>query len=210
MNATSWCILGLSILGQVSMMVFVLRYLLHNKSMIQARLNQQQKWTTEKFAISMILPFIFPIHFVCLSTTVAKQIYCKAQNKLEDHLKHYDLTTKPQEFQRTFVQLCQSLNQSKSAYVNVTKLKEGSTRCETILETLPSSIVVISLGLLSNSYPSLRHFVNTNDWLKGLGLSFKDLLVIMSLNIALSCINAALKIRYVCLHKKYFDLCITI
>ena len=177
------------------MMVYVLINLLLNKTMIQTRLNQHQKWAKAKYNLSMTLAFLFPAHFVSISAIITKIKYVEQQEAIEDHLKNGDLTD-PEEFQRTFTELSHSLKEAKSEYVKVTKFKQANSRVETILEVLPSSILLISIGVMSNVYPTLKYFVNTNKWLEFFGLSFEGLLVIMSLKIALSLGTAALKIRY--------------
>ena len=176
-------------------MVYVLITLLLNKTMIQNRLNQHQKWAKAKYKLSMTLAFLFPAHFVSISAIFTKIKYAEQQKAIEDHLRNGDLTD-PEEFQRTFTELSHSLKEARSEYVNMTKFKQANSRCETILEVLPSAVLLISFGVMSNAYPTLQYFVNTNKWLEFFGMSFQGLLVIMSLKIALSCGTAALKIRY--------------
>ena len=139
------------------MMVFVLINLLLSKTRILDRLNQDQKWAQAKYIISLMLAFLFPSHYVCISAFITKRNYAESQDAIEKHLKEGDLTN-PEEFQRTFVALCHSLKESEREYVQVTKLKQANSRCETILEVVPSAVLLISIAIMSNTFDTLKYW----------------------------------------------------
>ena len=54
------------------------------------------------------------------------------------------------------------MEETKKEYVNLEKLKQANARCETILETLPTTVFLISLGLMSYLYKPLRLFTEND------------------------------------------------
>ena len=96
---------------------------------------------------------------------------------------------------RNYSKLCQSMEETKKEYVNLEKLKQANARCETILETLPTTVFLISLGLMSYVYKPLRLFTENDILLSQFPIPYIWFITILCSKVAYSCIFAVIKIR---------------
>ena len=201
LNIISWYIIGMATLSQVTMSTYAVGFMIHNKERFQAEKNIGPiKWT-----IMTILAFFFPTHFSCLLTLVQKISYARQQNNLKGFLQSFeeDKTEQAQrplsDFEALDIQryskLCHSMEETKEEYVRLEKLKQANARCETILETLPTTVFLISLGLMSYVYKPLRLFMENDILLDQFPIPYVWFIIIVCCKVASSCIFAVVKIR---------------
>ena len=177
------------------MIINVLVFMIRNKARYQKKNINCCKWW-----ILTILAMIFPTHFVCLATLVLKISYAKHQTSLSTYLQDVDNMPEFEETQRVYSKLCESLDDTENEYVILEQLKQSNSRCETVLETLPSTILLISLGVMSVVYERLKLFM-TNDVLDvviellKVPISYKAIVTVVCIKAAFSCIFAVIKIR---------------
>ena len=142
------------------------------------------------------LAFLLPTHFCHLTALVFKLKSLKLEDESEKVFKDHDPNTNDTlELCDKYVELTHSIEANRKEHVKAIHLKNTNGRIETICETLPQAVMMISLSLLSYSYPTLRNFVE-NDFVKTyIPIDYSLFIGLLSLKTAFACISSVLKIR---------------
>ena len=100
----------------------------------------------------------------------------------------------PDEAKRIYTTLTKSIEKTKDQYLTMFQLKTANRRYEMLLENVPSAIVFVSLWMLSSQHLGLRRFLQETLASK-LTTDYYWVIVLVSLNIAVSCLTSVVNTR---------------
>ena len=162
-----------------------------------------------KISIIYVFAFIFPTHFSNIIALAFKSKVIILEDDLKKTFEEFDPATSDatEQLNQSFRKLTSSIKANKRKHVQMIKLKNGAARCETFFETLPTSVLMISLGLMSFFHPALRLFLEEDaskeNEKSGINLRFKDQIQIpyslfvmfLMTKASFACVSTVLKIR---------------
>ena len=146
-----------------------------------------------KIHILQLLAFIFPTHFVNIIALVFKRKVINLEDKLKKTFEEFDPSS-PDDTEQ-FRKLTSSIKANKREHVKMIKLKNAMARCETFFETLPTSVLMISLGLLSYFHPALRLFLEEDTFKDQIHIPYKLVIIYLMASASFACVSTVLKIR---------------
>ena len=159
------------------------------------RIARIQSYPLVKKIFLYLLAFTFPTHFVNINALVFKRKVISLEDELKKTFEDFDPSSSDDITK--FNQSCKKLNSTKREHVKMIKLKNAMARCETFFETLPTSVLMISLGLLSYFHPALRLFLEKDTFNDQLSISYKLVVIYQMITASFACVSTVLKIRLV-------------
>ena len=152
-----------------------------------------------KIHILQLLAFIFPTHFVNIIALVFKRKVINLEDKLKKTFEEFDPSSPDdtEQLNQSFRKLTSSIKANKREHVKMIKLKNATARCETFFETLPTSVLLISLGLLSYFHPALRLFLEEGTFKDQISIPYKLVVIYQMITASFACVSTVLKIRLV-------------
>ena len=151
--------------------------------------------------ILYVFAFIFPIHFSNIVALVFKSKVINLEDNMKKTFEEFDPATSDdtEQLNQSFRKLTSSIKANKREHVKMIKLKNATARCETFFETLPTSVLLISLGLLSYFHPALRLFLEEGTFKvkDQISIPYKLVVIYQMITASFACVSTVLKIRLV-------------
>ena len=166
----------------------------NQEAKIRQQIPESPKWKTP---ILMVCATLFPIHLNQFKSLVSKQKIEKLENELADNLTNLanqNEETEINEQKLSFVQTLWSIKANREKVCSSIILTLKNSLIETIIEHVPTAILMISLWILSHSHEALRVFLNES-LVNQFSNSYIGIIVLASFQMALSCSSACVNMR---------------
>ena len=143
----------------------------------------------------IFLGALFPIHFSIIGMMALKIRLEKHKGELADFFHEFEL----KELDNNAANLQYDIIQRKIAkteakYITMQKLTNSNDKWETVIEHLPSAVLIISLWLMSYYEESLRIFL-VDTFMYEFARYYVFIIVFMALKTATSCVSAVTALR---------------
>ena len=137
------------------MVIFVLK-----SQVIKERINLHFKWTKTWMGLMVILAFLFPGHLMCISVVKLNAIWETEKNKAKKCIKDSSKTIENVDLHKfQYAKLQASIQSIEKDYCSATQYKTIGGICRTIIEHLPSCVLLLSLWLMGLDHKPLKMFL---------------------------------------------------
>ena len=187
------------VLSQIAIHAYILIFLIRQHTTLTERIARNHSCPMLKMSILYVLAIIFPTHFSNIVALVFKSKVINLEDNLKKTFEEFEPATSDdtEQLNQSFRKLTSSIKANKREHVKMIKLKNATARCETFFETLPTSVLLISLGLLSYFHPALRLFLEEGTFKDQISIPYKLVVIYQMITASFACVSTVLKIRLV-------------
>ena len=192
LNIIGWYVLSMTIASQLAVSVNTMVFLLKNKDAYQERIEENSKYPKVVLGLTILVGTLFPTHFTAFGLILTSK---QSQELMNDNAEVFnELSAYDEDANAKYARIKQAIYASETELTSMINLASGNENFETILEHLPSAVLMSSLWIMSYTHEALRLFLS--DTLSNLFSDFYIIIVIlMSLKTTMGCVSSALNIR---------------
>ena len=170
------------------MVVFVLK-----SQVIKDRINLHFKWTKTWLGLMVILAFLFPSHFMCICVVKLNAIWENEKNKAKKCIKNSSMENVDlQKFH--YAKFQASIQSIEKDYCTATQYNTIGGVSRTIIEHLPSCVLLLSLWLMGLEHKPLKMFL-IDGFMAKFSAYYKWIILVISIQLAFSISLSVLESR---------------
>ena len=160
------------------------------------RIYQHYSWPKTMMAWVMTVATFFPAHFLTISVATLNSQIRKEEEKAQDCITTNNSKSELNEDGPIpYAKLKTSVDEMEKDYKEVANLKTLCNMLRTIIEHLPSAVIMLSLWMMSINHSALKMFL-INGFLEQFSAYYKWIILAMSIKIAFSSTSSVISSRY--------------
>ena len=164
------------------------------------RIYHHYSWPKTMMAWVTTLAIFFPAHFLTISVASLNSQIQKEKEKAQDCIATNNSKSELNEDGPIrYAELKTSIDEMEKEYKEVANLKTFGNMMRTIIEHLPSAVIMLSLWMMSINHSALKMFL-INGFLEQFSAYYKWIILVMSIKIAFSSTFSVISSRYTFIH----------
>ena len=172
-----------------------------NQTALMQQLDNDESSSPKSYMkIILFLATLFPYHFTYIRAFSLRKKSETMQDKLSETLKaipNPDLEEdESEDLKREYAKIQRSIKETDDKFCEMIQLKAENGVIKTVLEHVPSAIVIMALWFMSYSHITLRLFLK-GSFLNKFSTSYKVVILLVCLQTTLHCISSIVSLRYI-------------
>ena len=147
----------------------------------------------------IFLALFFPAHFLTICVVTMNSQIQKEHEKAQDCITNNSKSDLNEDVPIRYAELKTSIDEMEKEYKELANLKTLGNMLRTIIEHLPSAVIMLSLWMMSINHSALKMFL-INGFLEQFSAHYKWIILFMSIKIAFSSTFSVISSRYVHMH----------